>query len=128
MLIKRSMKFFIIVTVVFVLTAATYAFASANTLPANTYAGDGNVSISGIAVTDVAYTIVTTNNPATTYITGVTLTLNAAAPGATIQVKLVAADATFITCTNPGTTTITCDTSSASVTVTAADNLRVIVK
>jgi len=128
MVIKRSMKLFIVLMVVLILTAATYAFAYANTLPASTYAGDGNVSVSGITVTNVQYTLSLTNDPNTTYVTGVTLTLNSAAPGNTVQIKLVAAGTTWYTCTNPGTTTITCDTSAPSVTVTAADNLRVIVK
>jgi hypothetical protein len=126
MFIKRSLKTTIIFVFVFVLVAASYAFAAANTLPANTYAGDGNVTISGITVTNVRYTVTVTASPATTIITGVTLTLGTAAPATTlIRVKLLTAGAWY-DCSNSGTTTVTCDTSAAAVTVTAADNLRVV--
>jgi hypothetical protein len=127
MFIKRSLKIFVIVMIVFVLTAVSYAFAAANTLPGASLAGDGNVTVSGITVTNIKYAVTLTANPTTSYVTGVTLTLATATPATTsIQVKLVAAGTTWYTCTNTGTTTVTCDTSSPAVTITAVDNLRVI--
>jgi uncharacterized membrane protein len=49
-----------VIVLVLVLSAAVYAFAAANTVPAVTYAGDGNGTISGFTITNVSYTL----NPA----------------------------------------------------------------
>ena len=128
MFLSRAFKVLLIAIVVFAFATVAYAYAATNILPASTYAGDGNVAISGITVTNVQYTIAFDTDPSeTAYITVVTLTLAPAVPATTtIQIKLVATGTTWYTCTNSGTTTVACDTSTPGVTVTAADNLRVI--
>jgi len=127
MFLSRAFKVFLIVMVAFAFTSIATAYAAANTLPAASYAGDGNVAVSGISVTTVDYTITYTNDPATTYITSVKLTLSSAVSGPTIKVKLVQTLNTWYTCITADLgTTYTCDTSAGNITVTAADNLRVI--
>jgi len=124
MFLSRAFKVLLIVIVAFVFASVATAYAEANDLPDSTYAGDGNVTISGINVTNVQYTIDLDDDPDATFITVVTLTLAPAAPDATITIKLVESGGDWYSCVNDDIPTITCDI--GDLTVTEVDNLRVI--
>ncbi len=66
-----------------ILSAVAYGFAAANTMPANTYAGEGDATISGYTVSAVTYTL-DSNYPSK--ITAVDFTLSNAP--ATLRVGL----------------------------------------
>ena len=51
---KKQSKLVLVVLLVMVLSAASYAFAATNTVP-NSYAGDGKGAIAGYAVTNITY-------------------------------------------------------------------------
>ncbi len=104
--------------------SVAYGFAASNTVP-STHAGDGSAAISGYTVTNVHYTLNTTN-PAN--IDTVSFTVAPAVPaGGTVYVKLLNAGTTFTGCTVTGGTNVTCPSSGAlGVTALAADELRVI--
>ena len=105
-----------------VMGLAGSAFTAANTLPADTQAGDGARAITGYAVSDVHYVLNATNPE---NIDSVTFNVDTAPPtGATMKIKLVAAGSTWYTCTNV-TTALTCTTTGA--TVAGSDNLRVVI-
>jgi hypothetical protein len=103
---------------VLILSVAVYGFAAANTVPAST-AGDGEGTISGYAISGIAYTLNGTN-PGN--VDAVTFTINPAAAG-TVRVKLVAAGTTWYNCTNTGGA-VSCATTGA--TAASADQLRVV--
>lgn len=103
--------------------ATVFGLTASNTVPA-TRAGDGSGTISGYTVSSVAYTL-NSSNPAN--IDQVAFSLDATpGAGAAIRVKLVAAGSTWYTCSNTGTS-VTCTTTSPQATVSAADELRVVV-
>lgn len=115
---RRRRRTALIVAAAASLAFAAYAFTATNTVPA-TRAGDGNNTISGYAVTSVAYVLAT--NPAN--IDKVTFTLDAAAT--TVKAKVVNASATYDSCTNTGGNNWSCDFAT-DPTVLSADELRVI--
>ena len=105
------------------LSGAGYAFAAANTVPTSK-AGDGTGAITGYTVTSVVYDL---NAASPQNIDQVTFNLDSVPPaGSKIRLKLVAAGASWYTCTNAGVA-ITCDTTVPQATVATADELRVIV-
>ena len=103
-----------------VLSAATYGFAAANTVPAGV-AGEGEGVISGYTVTSVNYTL---NSSDPTAFNSVSFDLGAAAndvyaglgDGATIY---------WIGCSNTAGTVWSCDLSASTVSVRAATSLHV---
>ena len=101
----------------------SYAFTASNTVP-STAAGDGSGTITGFTVSNVDYAL---NGTTPANIDTVTFDLDSD-PGAssTIQIKLESAGSTWYTCSNV-TTAVTCDTTSPQATVSAADELRVLV-
>jgi len=108
-----------LLTVLF--AVAAYAFTATNTVPASK-AGDGSGNITGYTVSGVAYTL-RASDPS--YIDKWAFTLDSAA--GTVQSKLVAASASFTTCTIAGGTSVTCDPAPADEpTVVSVDGLRVI--
>ena len=88
-------------------------------------AGDGIGAVSGYTISAVHYNLNATN-PAN--IDSVTFTLNVApVAGSTIKIKLVNAGTTWYTCTNAGTA-VTCNNGSTlGASVSAADNLEVVI-
>lgn len=101
------------------LAVATYAFTAANVVPGSK-AGKGEGTISGYAVSGIAYTL-SPSNPAN--IDSVAFTLDAAA--ATVKAKLVQGSSTYTTCSVSGGTSVTCDFS-PDVSVLSADELSVV--
>ena len=99
--------------------AATFAAAASNTVPASR-AGDGNNTISGYTVTNVAYSL-SAADP--TQIDLWTFDLNAAA--SVVRSKVVSGSSTYVSCTNTGGTSWQCDPA-ANPTVLAANQLDVI--
>ena len=111
------------VAVIAVLALAAFGFAAANTVPASN-AGDGAGTVSGYTVSSINYNL-NAANPQN--IDSVTFSLDRApAAGATMQIKLVAAGATWYSCTNAGAN-LTCNTTAPQATVVTADELRVVV-
>ena len=105
------------------LTAAGYAFAAANTVPASK-AGDGAGAITGYAVSSVVYNL---NAGDPRNIDSAAFSLDSAPPaGSTIRIKLVSGEATWYSCTNVAAA-VTCVTTAPQATVAAADELRVVV-
>jgi len=115
----RSSKMFVVVLMVLVFATAAFAFAATNTVP-GTSAGEGAGVVSGYTVTNVQYNLnaITASN-----IDTVTFTLNAAAT--TVKVRLVTTGS-YYTCSNTSGNNWSCGTTSPQVTVTAANELRVI--
>jgi hypothetical protein len=105
-----------------ILSAATYGFAAANTVPVSG-AGDGVGVISGYTVSNVKYAL---NATTPSNIDSVSFTLTpsgtAGAP-TTVKAKLLSTSTTYSACTL-ATSTWTCTVT--GVTATAADELRVI--
>lgn len=105
------------------LSGAGYAFAAANTVPTSK-AGDGAAVITGYTVSSVVYDL---NAAAPQNIDQVTFNVDSVPPvGSKLRLKLVAAGATWYTCSNAGTA-ITCNTTVPQATVASADELRVVV-
>ncbi|RLT26636.1 MAG: hypothetical protein DWI48_05715 [Chloroflexi bacterium] len=105
------------------LSGAGYAFAAANTTPTSR-AGDGAAVITGYTVSSVVYAIGVASPQ---NIDTVTFNLDSTPPvGSKIRLKLVAAGATWYTCSNVAAA-ITCDTTVPQATVASADELRVVV-
>jgi hypothetical protein len=100
---------------------AAYAFTASNTVPA-TKAGDGSGNITGYTVSGITYTLRAADP---SYIDKWSFTLDSAATQ--VQSKLVAASASYTTCTIVGGTAVTCDPApAAEPTVVSVDGLRVI--
>ena len=104
---------------VVMLAFAAYAFTAANTVP-DTKAGDGNGTISGYTVSNVAYQLEAAN-PAN--LESVSFTLDDTA--GTVKAKVVASSTTYTDCTNMGGNDWSCDFGT-NPTVLSADQLRVI--
>ncbi len=116
MFIKRAARILLIGLVAFALATVTYAYAASNTVPAGK-AGDGSAAISGYTVSNVAYTL-DSSNPVN--ITAVAFTLDAGAT--TAKVRLVTGG-TLFNCSG-GPTSWSC--AITGVTVTAANSLEVV--
>ena len=121
MLRLKTIKWFLLIIGILILTTAAYALAGANIVPVSK-AGDGSGVISGYTVSAIHYIL----NAVPTTIDSVTFTLDTApVPGGTIKIKLVNAGSTWYnSCTNTGVN-VTCVTTGASV--TSANELRVVV-
>jgi hypothetical protein len=119
----RSPKFFVILLVLIFATAA-FAFAATNTMPLVTSAGEGARTISGYTVGGVNYNLNATNP---SNIDSVDFTLAPAAPlTSTVKIRLDTTGGVFYGCTSANGTNWSCDTTSTSIAVTDADELRVI--
>ena len=121
---KSGTRLMFVMIVLMALSAAVYGFAAANTVPASK-AGSGAGAISGYTISAIKYNLNATN-PNT--IDSVTFTLSAApTAGSTMKIKLVAAGATWYTCTNV-TTAVTCNNGTTlSAPVSTADQLDVVI-
>jgi hypothetical protein len=102
-----------------ILGGSTYVLTAGNTI-SSARAGDGSSSISGYAVSNVAYV---TDPAVPTDVDRVTFTLDANAN--TVKAKLVAASTTYTSCTKTTGTNWTCDFT-PNISVTAADQLAVV--
>ena len=100
------------------LTAGSYAYTAANTVP-GTRAGDGAATVSGYTVSAVDYRLAA--DP--TLIDSVAFTLDAAA--STVKAKLEATGTTYTDCTSVAANDWECDFAS-DVPVVSADELTVI--
>jgi hypothetical protein len=119
MFTKNTVKIVFIAIIALSLSGFTYAFAAANTVP-DTYAGDGQGTISGYAVSAIHYTLDATDP---SKINTVDFALDHAAT--LVKVKLVLAGTTYYGCTITGGTSVSCPIGGA-VTVLDANQLRVI--
>lgn len=114
-----------------VLAAASYGFAAANTVPGST-AGDGSGTVSGYTITNIHYTLNTTNPANIDSVTfNTSPAISTTAPAGTIKVQIGQGAAnTWHNCTV--TTSVSCDltkdSANATTTVTALGitNLRVV--
>ena len=119
MLRSRRRRTALIVAAAAALAFAAYAFTASNTVPGSS-AGDGSGAISGYTVSNIAYTLDSTN---AANIESVSFTLSAAA--GTVKAKLVAASSTYTDCSNTGGNNWSCDVE-PDPSVLSADELRVI--
>jgi hypothetical protein len=120
----RSSKFFIILLVLILATAA-FAFAAQNTMPLVTVAGEGSRTISGYEVRNVNYNLNTAVDPS--LITSVDFVLfPAAATTLNVTVQLDSTGGAFYTCTSADGTNWSCNTTATAIDVPTADQLRVI--
>jgi hypothetical protein len=119
---KKSSRILAIVLVALILAVATYAFAAANTMPASTNAGDGEVTISGYDVTNVHYVLNAGN------IDTVTFTIAPAIPaGGTVSIQLTnVGTPPWYACTVTAGTSVSCDATTSPISVLNAVNLRVV--
>jgi hypothetical protein len=118
---SNTFKIMLIALVVIVIAATAYAFAAANTVPA-TNAGSGSGTISGYTISNVSYTLNTTDP---TLLDAVSFTTNAAAAKVKIQVDTVSG--TWYTCSSTDTLNWTCDTTvGTQATVAGMDKLTVV--
>lgn len=98
------------------------AFTAANTVP-DTRAGVGEGDITGYVVTSVHYDL-SSSDP--TKIDAVSFQLQEAPPpGSSVQIRLVSTGSTWYECSFAGTS-VTCDTTSPTADVLAADQLTVV--
>jgi hypothetical protein len=103
-----------------ILAAAVYGFANSNTVP-GTYAGDGDNTISGYTVTNVAYSIYTDSDP--TDIDGIDFDLDATA--GTVYVSFDGGTSWEDCSPTPASASISC-TLTTPVSVLGASQLRII--
>ena len=102
---------FLVVIMLLVLAAVAYGFAAANTV-ANSSAGDGAGTVSGYDITNIHYTLDTTDP---TDIDGVSFDMTGAAAAQTVYIQMDSY-AGWFTCTMSGIAA-TCDTSGQTVPV-----------
>jgi len=119
---KKSSRLFAIILIALILAVATYAYAAANTMPASTSAGDGQVAISGYTVTNVHYVLNSGN------VNTVTFTIAPAIPaGGTVSIQLTnVGTPPWYTCVVTAGTNVSCDTTTSVISVLNAVNLRVV--
>jgi hypothetical protein len=107
------------VVAVAVVAGGSYAFTASNTVP-NTAAGQGTGTVSGYAVSSVAYTL---NAAVPSNIDAVTFTLTPSS--ATLVKAQLAAGGTWYACTNTAGS-VSCATTSPQMTATTAATLNVV--
>lgn len=115
----RFSRILVVVIAVGIVSGAAYAFTASNTVP-NTYAGDGNQTISGYNVTGVTYTL---NGTTPTNVDAVSFTLDHTAT--TVKAQLVSGGSWYA-CTNPSGNNWTCATTSPQATASGVNNLDVL--
>ncbi|MGD8603397.1 MAG: hypothetical protein PVF49_02375 [Anaerolineales bacterium] len=114
-----SPRSFGIVILALILAATMYGFADSNTVPA-TYAGDGDNTISGYVVTNVAFSIYGDNDP--TDIEGISFDLDANASSVYVSFDN---GTTWNDC-SPGTPSSSINCTGLSETVLGATQLRIV--
>lgn len=117
----RSSRLFLAVLIVLIFATAAFAFAASNTMPADTYAGEGLSDTLPYNVGTPVYTL-NAGNPSN--IDKVTFTLDA--PATTVKVKFDSTGLNFYTCSYAAGT-VTCNTTvGTQLTVNDADQFEVI--
>ncbi|RME88278.1 MAG: hypothetical protein D6770_07390 [Anaerolineae bacterium] len=112
-----------IVLVALILTAVIYGFAAANTVP-ESGAGDGSGTISGYTISNISYTLLSTDPGK---ISAVSFTVTPTAGAGAANTVMAAIDTTWATCSNTGGSNWTCSFSAGSEpSVSAASTLRVV--
>jgi hypothetical protein len=103
----RNFKVLLIALVVMIVAGSAYAFAAANTGIPNVKAGEGVGTVSGYAISNVAYTL---NTDDASKIDKVTFTTDAEAT--VVKIKLVTSGSTWYSCADTATAGLswTCDT------------------
>ena len=117
---KTKTRFLYPLLFALILSALTFAYAAANTVPTSS-AGDGENTISGYTVGNVTY-VLNSSNPSV--IDGVQFTLTGAATPTTVRIKLVSTSTSWYNCSLSGSTW-SCAVSGA-VSVLNADRLQVV--
>lgn len=114
---KKSSRFLFVLLLALILSVGAYAFAASNTVP-QTIAGDGQGTISGLAVSSIHYNL----NADPSKIDSVTFSVDKDLTGVQVQIQLAPAGSWY-SCIETGTS-VTCTTTDA--TVLSATSLRVI--
>jgi hypothetical protein len=121
----------VLLALALIFAAASYGFAASNTVPTST-AGDGSGAVSGYTISNIHYTLNSSNPANIDSVTfNTTPAISTTAPVGTIKVQIAQGAAmTWHNCTV--TTSVSCDltkdSANAATTVTAAgiSNLRVV--
>jgi hypothetical protein len=119
----KKASLILVVVLALVLSVTTYAFAAANTVP-NTAGGDGTGTIAGYDITNVTYTLDSSNTDITKVSFSASTTVSPA-PTAPVFKVLIAPGTTWVTCVD-GSVAGTYDCSGTFGTVKAATSLRVV--
>ena len=118
-------RYLLVVVIALIVATGVLGFAASNTVQKSS-AGDGENTISGYAIKNIAYTLNATDP---TYIDAVTFDVSGGA-GQPVHVKAALVDGgSFYTCSTGSTVApwaYSCPTTSPTVTVKAADKLRVV--
>lgn len=115
-----------LLVMVLILAAVTYGFAALNSMPAQSNAGDGAVTISGYTISNVVYDIYSDSDPAD--IDNINFDVTAQGGGSdpgSVYVKLDASSSTWVSCSFVALDEWTCPIN-GSVTTLDADELRVV--
>lgn len=118
----RSGRRLAVLAVFAIVAVSALGFAAQNTVP-ESKAGDGDGLISGYDVSNIEYTLDTTN-PAT--ITGVSFSLDAAATTVVATIDQGASPSESSSCTNTSGFDWSCDSFGTDPSVELADGLRVV--
>ena len=114
-----------IALVVLTIGSITYAFAAANVIP-ETGAGDGTGTISGYTVSNITYTLLS-SNPTKLEQVSMDIVATAGADAPTDVRITVDGGSTWVTCSGPSGNTWTCAFSTGSEpSVSAVSNLQVV--
>lgn len=116
---RRTLRVAVALLVAAFIAFCAYAFMASNTVPGS-YAGDGSSSISGYTISNVSYTLNSTD-PSTLDAVGFTISPTAAA-----TVKITLDGSTWYDCANSPPGTVSCDVTADHPTVLSAANLRVV--
>lgn len=116
----RSSKLLLVVLIVLVFSTAAFAFAASNTMPADTYAGEGSSGTLGYTVGAPVYTL---NAGTPSNIDKVEFTLSG--PATNVKVRLDASGA-YYNCTLVAGKWTCATTAPVQLTVGNADEFRVI--
>ncbi len=122
---KMRLRLIALVILALVLSAAVYGFANANSMPADSYAGDGQVAVSGFTISNIHYSLNATT-PAN--VDEISFTLNrAVAAGGTHKLVVTHSGTDYSFDCDLDTIAPTCDlTGGTTMTVLGITNLRII--
>jgi len=118
-ILKNRFRLLVLLVMAVVLSAATYGFAAANTVP-DGVAGEGQGTISGYTVSNVVYTL-SSSDP--TQFASVAFSLDASATD--VYAGVGNGSLIFWTDCDGGPTAFTCDLTGSTVSVAAAIELHV---
>ena len=120
-LFQKRYRILILVVLILILGTASYGFAATNTVADAGKAGEGSNTVSGYTVTNVSYTL---NSTDPNQLDAVDFTLDSAASSVYAGIDDLST-IEWRSCTNPSGNNFTCDLSTVTISVTNAEALHV---